>query len=68
MKKISSLFKIKDNVKNVICVIYQWICSCGNNYVGETMRNATAKIGEHEQANSKLKPSKHLKNNPGHKF
>ena len=32
-KKIKSLFNIKDNVKHLSCVIYQRICSCGNNYV-----------------------------------
>ena len=67
-KKIKSLFKIKDNVKYLGCVIYQEICSCGNNYVGETMGNATARIDEHEQSNGKSEPSKHLKNNPGHKI
>ena len=32
---------------------------CGNKYVGEAMRNATARIDDHEQANGKS--SKHLK-------
>ena len=27
-RKIKSLFKIKDNVKHLSCVIYQGICSC----------------------------------------
>ena len=30
-RKIKTLFKIKDNVKHLSCVIYQEICSCGNN-------------------------------------
>ena len=33
-RKIKSLFKIKDNLKHLSCVIYQGICSCGNNYIG----------------------------------
>ena len=38
-RKIKSLFKIKDNVKHLSCVVYHRICSCGNNYIGETIRN-----------------------------
>ena len=67
-RKIKSLFKIKDNVKHLGCVIYQGICSCGHNYISETIRNTATRIDEYEQPNSKLEPSKHLKNNPGHKF
>ena len=67
-RKIKSLFKIKDNVKHLSCVIYQGICSCGNNYIGETVRNAVTRIDEHEQPNGKSEPSKHIKNNTGHKF
>ena len=66
-RKIKSLFKIKDNVKHLSCVIYQGICSCGNNYIGETIRNAVTRIDEHEQPNGKSEPSKHIKNNTGHK-
>ena len=62
-RKIKSLFKIKDNIKHLSCVIYQGICSCGNNYIGETIRNAVTKIDEHEQLNGKSDPSKHIKNN-----
>ena len=67
-RKIKSLFKIKDNVKHLSFVIYQGICSCGNNYIGETIRNAVTRIDEHEQPNGKSEPSKRIKNNPGHKF
>ena len=67
-KKIKSLFKIKDNVKHLSCVVYHGICSCGNNYIGENIRKVVTRIDEHEQPNSKSEPSKHLKNNPGHQF
>ena len=43
-------------------------CSCGNNEVGKTMRNAITRVNEHDQPNGKSKLCKHLKNNPGHKF
>ena len=45
------------------CVIYQGISSCGNNYIGETIRNTVTRIDEHEQPNGNSKPSKHIKNN-----
>ena len=64
-KKIKSLFKIKDNVKVLSCIIHQGICSCGHSYIGETIKNAVTRIDEHQQPNGKLKPSKHLKNNSG---
>ena len=40
--------------------------SCGNNYVGESMRNPTTRIDKHDKPNGKLEPSKYLKNR--HKF
>ena len=69
-RKIKSLFlfKIKDNVKHLSCVVYHGICSCGNNYIGETIRNVVTRIDEHEQPNGKSEPSKHLRNNPGHQY
>ena len=67
-RNFKSLFKIKDNVKHLSCVIYQGICSCGNNYIGETIRNTVTRIDEHEQPNGKSEPSKHIKNNPGQLF
>ena len=67
-RKIKWLFKIKDNVKHLSCVVYHGICSCGNNYIGETIRNVVTRIDEHEQPNGKSEPSKHLRNNPGHQY
>ena len=49
-------------------IMYQGICSCGNNYVSETMRNANTRIVEHEKSNDKSETSKHLKNNVEHKL
>ena len=67
-RKIKSLPKIKDNIKHLSCVIYQGICSCGKNYVGETTRNATTDIDKRKQPDGKSETSKHLKNNLLHKF
>ena len=38
-RKIQSLFPLKDKVQHLSCVIYKGICSCGEVYVGETIRN-----------------------------
>ena len=38
-RKIQSLFPLKDKVQHLSCVIYKGICSCGETYVGETIRN-----------------------------
>ena len=62
-RKLKSLFKIKDSVKHLSCVVYQGVCSRGNNYIDETIRNVVTRIDEHEHPNGK-----HLKNNPGHQF
>ena len=35
--KIQSLFNNKDKRKHHICVIYYGICSCGANYIDETI-------------------------------
>ena len=67
-RTINSLFKIKEHVKHLSCVVYHGICSCGNNYIGETITNVVTRIDEQEQPNGKWEPSKHLKNNPGHQF
>ena len=64
-EKLSHYSKLK--IRLTISVVL-YICSCGNNYIGETIRNAVTQIDEYEQPNGKLEPSKHLKNNGGHKF
>ena len=46
-RKIKSLFKIKDNVEHLSCVVYHGICSCRNNCIGETIRNVVTRIDEH---------------------
>ena len=42
-RKIKSLFKIKDNVKHLDCVVYHGICSCETNYIGENIRGAVTR-------------------------
>ena len=42
-KKVKSLFQLKDRNPYPSCTIYKGICSCGDNYVGETSRNTTTR-------------------------
>ena len=67
-RKTRSLFKLKDRNIHPSCVIYEGICSCGQNYVGETIRNATTRWREHENPIKNTEPGKHLEKNPTHSF
>ena len=49
-------------------VIHEGSCSCGENYVGESMRNVILRWAEHEDQNKQLEPAKHLKYFPDHEF
>ena len=46
-RQIESLFSLKDKNLHKSHVIYEGECSCGENYVGETMRNLEVQITEH---------------------
>ena len=65
---MQSLFPLKDNVDHYNRVIYRGDCSCDQNHIEETVRNAKIRWNEHEDRNSKSEPGKHLKENPTHKF
>ena len=65
---IRSLFQIKDNVKHYSYVVYEGNCSCGENYVGESVRNVVLRWAEHEDPNKQSEPAKHLKYFPNHQF
>ena len=43
-RKIQSLFNNKDKIKHNSCVMYRGICSCGVNYIGETIRNEISEM------------------------
>ena len=57
--KIQSLFPLKDKVQHLNCVIYKGICSCGETYVGETIRNCKIRWDEHNDVNKNLEPVNH---------
>ena len=67
-RKIQSLFLLKDNVQHLNCVIYESICSCGEMYVGETIRNCKIRCDEHNDVNKNSEPAKHLAKNTEHEF
>ena len=52
-RKIKSLFNNKDKLGHYSCIIYREICSCGANYIGETVRNARLRSNEHENGTDK---------------
>ena len=71
-RNIRSLFPLKDRVEHISCAIYEGICSCGNNYIGETNRNVEVRWKEHNTPstnhNQNSEPSKHLEKHPAHQF
>ena len=67
-KNIRSLFKIKDNVKHYSCIFYEGNCWCGENYVGESVRNVVLRWTEHEDPNKQSEPARHLKYFPDHQL
>ena len=67
--KIKSLFNNKDKVSHYSCVIYRGICSCGADYMWETVRIAQLQWNEHwNNADKNSKCAKHLNENDNHEF
>ena len=67
--KILSLFNNKGKVQHLSCVIYKGVCSCGANYVGETIRNVKIRWNEHESGIDKNSECfKHLQEHLSHGF
>ena len=49
-RNIRSLFLLKDKNIHPSSVIYLGTCSCNETYIGETVRNATTRFAEHNNA------------------
>ena len=49
-------------------MVYEGNCSCGENYVGESVRNVVLRWAENEDPNKQSEPAKHLKYFPDHQF
>ena len=68
-RKVKSLFQLKDKNPYPSRLIYKGTCSCGEEYIGETKRNALDRWSEHENSEKGTsEPAKHLRRNIGHKF
>ena len=49
-------------------MVYEGNCSCGENYVGESVRNIVLRWAEHEDPNKQSEQAKRLKYFPDHQF
>ena len=67
-KKVKNLFHVKDKNPHQACKIYEGICTCNANYIGETKRNVETRWKEHENINKDSEPAKHLREYPTHSF
>ena len=65
---LSSLFRLKDKNLYPACKIYYGKCHCGEDYVGEPIRNTATRWSEHNNPTHKAKPAQHIKNHIGHFF
>ena len=59
---------MKDENLHPSCKIYYGLCSCGEDYVGETKINFSVRYDEHNEPSNKSKPAAHLEKNKDHKF
>ena len=68
-RKILSLFNNKDKVQHLSFVIYKGVCSCGADYIEETIRNIKIRWNEHENGSDKNSECfKHLQEHLSHDF
>ena len=67
-KKVRNLFRLKCNNPHPVCKVYMGKCSCGQTYIGETVRNVEVRWKEHNSGTGNSEPSKHLQENDQHDF
>ena len=67
-RNTKSLFEIKDKRLHPAFKIYRDICSYGETYIAETVRNVETRWNEHNMPSKKSKHSKHLNTNRQHHF
>ena len=67
-KKVKSLFPLKDRNLHPSCKIYKGVGSCGDTWIGETIRNVEEHWSEHNSADNEWEPAKHLPDSKEHCF
>ena len=67
-KKMRNLFPLKSKNPHHACAICEGVCTCKENYIGETKQNVEIQCEEHSDINKISEPSRHLKSNPTHEF
>ena len=65
-EKVKTLFGVKDKSLHQACKIYKCVCSCGESYIGESIRNVEVHWDEHNNPMKRSSPSKHIKDNLDH--
>ena len=65
-RQIKTLSLLKHKSIHPSCVIYKGTSSCGESYIGETIRNVSIRWEEHNVPTNKSESAKHLKNNFHH--
>ena len=51
-----------------LCYIYEGVCSCKKNYIGEPKWSVITRWNEHENPKKDPEPAKHLFQHPDHVF
>ena len=67
-KKVKTLFRVKDKFLHQACKICKDVCSWGESYIGETIRNVEVRWDEHNNPTKKWNPLKQNKGNLDHAF
>ena len=62
-KKVKTMFRLKDKSLHQSCRIYKGVCSYGESYIGETLKNVEVLCDEHNNPVKKSNPTKHMKDN-----
>ena len=62
------MFCLKDKNVYPACEIYHGKCQCGEDYVGENIRNTATPWSKLNNPTHKSEPAQHIKNHIGHLF
>ena len=66
-KKVKTLFRVKEKTLHPACKVYEdVVCSCGESYISETVRNVELRLKNNSIKNTN--PLKHIKDIVDHVF